>query len=341
MSSKNLHNESDDDFTYMGEENDDIETESESQQISSGRINKDGKKVRGKDKVWLDLENFPNADEYGNSELHKELVENFTEKHIREREYGDVHNFICKFNRRAGFLPCQREVKVVFLSHCSDVQVSYTEDHKHEEDPNYIDNGVGYRWSAFATGIIETHIRLRPKEILRHLRDKNAFDGVEPDMIQLYNKVSHVKKLLLKSEKILTTHDLRRKIAQHIEKPESEVSPYIPYHMIEDEDDEDTRLIVIFATDKILSYLKTGRQVHVDATYRLTWQGYPVLICGVTSETGKFFGCMSVLSSHEDTRAWNQIFTFIHEMDNHFKFRMGDGASEITKAGHEVRYIHF
>ena len=56
MSSKNLHNESDDDFTYMGEENDDIETESESQQISSGRINKDGKKVRGKDKVWLDLE---------------------------------------------------------------------------------------------------------------------------------------------------------------------------------------------------------------------------------------------------------------------------------------------
>lgn len=75
-------------------------------------------------------------------------------------------------------------------------------------------------------------------------------------MIQLYNKVSHVKKLLRKSENILTTHNLRRKIAQHIENPESEVSPYIPYDMIEDEDDEDTRMIVIIATDKYYLILK-------------------------------------------------------------------------------------
>jgi hypothetical protein len=61
---------------------------------------------------------------------------------------------------------------------------------------------------AFATDIIITHIHLRPKVILRHLRDKNGFDGViEPEMIQLYNKVSHVKKLLRKSENILTTHN--------------------------------------------------------------------------------------------------------------------------------------
>jgi hypothetical protein len=82
--------------------------------------------------------------------------------------------------------------------------------------------------------------------------------SVEP----YYKKVSHEKKLLRKLKKILTTNDLRQKIAKHIEKTESEVSPYIPYHMIEDNDNEDTRLIVIFATDKILSYLKTGREVH-------------------------------------------------------------------------------
>ena len=116
---QNVQSDSDDDFAYIGEENNDIETEIESQQIGGGRLNKDGKKVRGKDKVWIDLENFPNADLYKESELHSELAEDFTEKHIREREYGDVHNFICKFNRRAGFLPCRREIKVVFLSHCS------------------------------------------------------------------------------------------------------------------------------------------------------------------------------------------------------------------------------
>ena len=52
------------------------------------------------------------------------------------------------------------EVKVVYVSHCSEVYVSDTTDHKHEVDKDYINTSVGYKckWSHEATDIIITGI---------------------------------------------------------------------------------------------------------------------------------------------------------------------------------------
>ena len=112
----------------------------------------------------------------------------------------------------------------------------------------------------------------------------------------------------------------------------------IPYYSIQDDNqkDEDTRLTVIFSTKKLLKHFSKSDVVHLDATYRLNWQGFPVMIIGVSSSTGKFYGCLTVLSSHEDTEAWNEIYKFIHSMDIHPKIRMSDGATSITKSGNEI-----
>ena len=96
-------------------------------------------------------------------------------------------------------------------------------------------------------------------------------------MIQLYNKVSHMKKLLRKTEKLLTTHDLRQKLLLHFEMPGDDLEAYVPYFTI---DDDELRFMVVFASEKISSHLKTKQPLHVDATYRLVWQGYPILRFG-------------------------------------------------------------
>ena len=229
------------------------------------------------------------------------------------------------------------------MSHCSEVHVSDNIEHKHENDPQYEKPGNGFRWSKEATIEITEGIKnmLRPMVILRNLRNKNIFDGKpEPDMQQLYNKIQHIKTKLQKSENILTSHDLRTKLAEHLDVPESEIDSYIPYQNIQDEDDsEDTRFMAVFATKKTLDRLKFDKTFHVDATYRLTWQRWPLLVAGVTSATGKFFGSMAVVSSHEDTEAWKELFNFVHSLGAHFQFRMADGAKEITKAGVQVSYI--
>ena len=101
---------------------------------------------------------------------------------------------------------------------------------------------------------------------------------------------------------------------------------WVLYCHIDDEGDQPARFVVIFTTNNLLERLKTSSQLHVDATYKLNFHDYPVFLCGVTSENGKFFGTLTVLSSHEDSAAWSEVYQFIHETGAHFKYFMADGA---------------
>ena len=126
------------------------------------------------------------------------------------------------------------------------------------------------------------------------------------------------------------------KIAELTSKPEDDDTPWVPYSKIADEDHVEPRFTVIFGTNKTLERLNKSCQFHIDATYKVNWQGYPMFVCGVTGSTGKFFGTMTVLSSHEDTEAWSEVYLFVHSYGAHFDVFMGDGAKAITKAKIEV-----
>ena len=167
--------------------------------------------------------------------------------------------------------------------------------HEHIENPDYIDKSLGFRWSRLATDTITTGIQngATPKVILRNLREKNCFSGSEePTLIQLYNKISHLKKIMNLSDHIENTHQMRQKIENHLEVPDNDIEAYIPYYSIQDdvENNEKTRFCIIFSTKRLISLLNKCEVFHIDATYRLNWQRYPVMIVGVSSATGKFFG---------------------------------------------------
>ena len=99
---------------------------------------------------------------------------------------------------------------------------------------------------------------------------------------------------------------------------------------------EDIRFLVIFSTQNLIERMRKGDCFNVDATYRLCWQKYPILICSITSQRGKFFGSMAVLSSHEDSETWRGVYQYVHDLNIHPKFRMSDGAKAITRGGVEV-----
>ena len=129
--------------------------------------------------------------------------------------------------------------------------------------------------------------------------------------------------MLKLTDNLANTHQLRQKLQQHSEVPDNDIEAYVPYFNIKDDvdDPEDTRFLAIFATKRTLSLLSKSDILHVDATYRLNWNRYPVMIVGVSSAQGKFFGSFAVLSSHEDTEAWKEIYSFVHRQDIHSTFR--------------------
>ena len=50
-----------------------------------------------------------------------------------------------------------------------------------------------------------------------------------------------------------------------------------------------------------------------DATYRLTWQKYPIFVSGRSHPSVKLFPAHVTLASHEDTRAWASSYLFVKE----------------------------
>ena len=255
------------------------------QRKERGNINSGGKRVRGNDVTWSDYKSFDNAEEYLESEIYGKLKTDFTLRRSNEWDYGEVEIFTCKYSRRTGYLPCPWMLKTTFLANSDAVVVETADgvvDHHHEEDPDYVSDNLGYKWSRTATEIITTGVRneARPKLILRNLRDANVFDeGAEPTMIQLYNKISHIKHIINKTKEILTTHDLRQKITEYLDVPDSDIEAFVPFYEIEDDDMfEEPRFTVIFTSQKLLKRINSDFVFQLDATYRLMWQGFPFFV---------------------------------------------------------------
>jgi hypothetical protein len=83
---------SDNDFTFIDEheECDDIRSNAIDKRVP--KVNKDGKKVRGKDIEWRDVKVFADVEEFQESEIKKEIDEEFSEKRNNDWEYGHVYN---------------------------------------------------------------------------------------------------------------------------------------------------------------------------------------------------------------------------------------------------------
>ena len=142
-----------------------------------------------------------------------------------------VHNYACKYSQREKFLPWRKEIRIVFPSDSSVVFVQECNQHEHIENPDFIDESLVFKWSHQATDIILMGIKngATPKVILRNMRDKNCFtSSAEPTMMQLYNKISHLKKIMNLTDHIEDTHQMRQKVENHIEVPDNDIEAYIP-----------------------------------------------------------------------------------------------------------------
>ena len=151
---------------------------------------------------------------------------------------------------------------VLFLSTCDTVIVETPQGcttHKHDEDPDFVSTGQNFRWTPAQTNIVFLGIKneAKPKVILRNLREANVFDeGKEPTNQQLNNKIRHCRKILQHSNQIFTTHELRQKICEKLEVPESDVEGYVAhYEVLDEEEDKEPRFTVIWTSQKLCQFL--------------------------------------------------------------------------------------
>ena len=280
---RNKMNDSDSDYEDLGENVPNEDTGRTG--IGNQKRNVNGKTIRGPDKCWIELQKFENSEAFKCSDLFKKIETDFTKRKTREYVYADVLEYSCKFTRRTGFLPCPWTLRVVYPSHNTEVVVETIEgvdNHDHQEDPDFVEEAShNFRWSDEMTDLVEENIHYKPNVILRKLKSANVLGRNIPTKTQLYNKMSALKKAACPRMKILNTHELRQSLANLLETPESKMEAFVPFHEIEDSnDDEDPRFTTIFTTTRNMEKMRSDRVLQTDATYRLNWLGFPVFVVG-------------------------------------------------------------
>ena len=136
---------------------------------------------------------------------------------------------------------------------------------------------------------------------------------------------------------IVLTGDLREAIAEKTDTPVDDTEAFIVQHdVIDDEGEENVRFNITWTTKKMQARINEDL-IQDDATYRLTWMGFPVFVSGRSTPTGKFFPSHVTLSSHEDDKAWATTHEYVKRvLGKAPKKQMADGAKDISKSGKQV-----
>ena len=74
--------------------------------------------------------------------------------------------------------------------------------------------------------------------------------------------------------------------------------------------------------------------IQCDATYKLTWQGYPVLLAGTSDSARVFHPFLLAVTKVESTKDFEFIFRVLHNFVPEWSpnILLADGADAITQA---------
>ena len=127
---------------------------------------------------------------------------------------------------------------------------------------------------------------------------------------QLSNFIGHLRRKLL-GPPTISYGELRDWCVQAQAEPDDSDKAYVVHH---DVDREQQKVSVMLTTRSLLIAAAASDVIHVDATYKLNWQGYPVLISGVTDAASQFFPCNFAVMTSEKEGDYTSLLRVMKEV---------------------------
>jgi hypothetical protein len=121
-------------------------------------------------------------------------------------------------------------------------------------------------------------LRLKPKSIMSNL---NKIAGLTlPSMKQLNNYLTILRKKKYGSA-VISLGELESWLITNSEIPSDDHQFFVAAHEVS-KDDSNPSFRFLLSTKYLIGLSRQCNIIHADATYKLVWQGFPVLIVGTT-----------------------------------------------------------
>ncbi|CAF2885992.1 unnamed protein product [Rotaria sp. Silwood2] len=158
-------------------------------------------------------------------------------------------------------------------------------------------------------------LKLKPKKIYEVLQEKKIMITSN----QLKNYLMQLRKKKYGASTI-NLGNLENLCAENSTVPQSEDETFVLSYHVQYEDDIDdnedamdgeNKFRFFITTKRLLEIASISTRIHADATYKLNWQGFPVLIIGATDSDRKLHPLGLAVCSNEQQQDFEFIFKSI------------------------------
>lgn len=148
-------------------------------------------------------------------------------------------------------------------------------------------------------------LKMKPKAIMESLSKMKNIKV--PKMSQLRNYLSDRRRAIY-GQSTISLGELEAWIHSHSSLPLDPHEVFVVCYRIEDSDEQNPTFRFMKSNKYLIEISKDARVVHADATYKMIWQGFPVLVCGTTDQNRKFHPLCLTISSNEQKEDFKLMF---------------------------------
>lgn len=256
------------------------------------------KKKRGESKNWIFVNKF-SCVSLAEETVSAEKTWAVRTTHISIE--GKKRFYRCNKVPRKG-VQCAAEIYLLFEADTEAVLLYSTDrEHNHDFVKNSYRYGICDETKSEINKLYDLH--LKPKSIMEHLK-KNPELKI-PTKRQLYNYLADRRRIKY-GPSTISLGELEKWIINHTNAPENENEVFVIAYYILESDPPSFRIVL--STKNLLKQCISADILHADATYKLIWQGYPVLIAGTTDKNRKFHPICLTVTTNECKADFKTMF---------------------------------
>lgn len=233
---------------------------------------------------------------------------------------------------------CEAGAYLLYDATSSKVQLFVADsEHTHENAPNAVEE-ISDEVKIKIKELYENNVT-KPKMMETNLLKNKLEPPPRPKLLAYLKKLNAEKY----GESRINYGTLEKWLQENTSLPEDQSQPFVLNYEIncEDENNVDFRFIV---TTKLLLQQAIGQEkLHTDATYKLVWQGFPVLLLGTTDLYRSFHPFGIAVCTSEKQKDFEFVFAAVKQgvqntFDKEFapKFLIADASKAIGNAGLKV-----
>lgn len=282
-------------------------------------------------KNWILVKTYPNKKA---AEQAIQSDECWSFYYSNDSSAGVRINYRCNAMKFRG-KQCDAALYILCDSRNESVHLYRTElDHSHDSEDcqNNAVNKIPAETEKLIRNLFEQHVK--PKAMLYNL----VLNGHKPPTkSRLTTFLAKLRKEKYGKE-TLNYGTLQKWLIECSDTPENDTDPFIVNHVIsiDDKNEENSEFRFFVSSKRLLQIAMNAVKLHTDGTYKLIWQGFPVLLIGTTDANRKFHPIGLCVSKHERTIDFEFIFRTVKDaLLNIFSFEIdphvliADAASSI------------